>query len=150
MLRNLEVNRETEFRSSEEEVVRLLEECSEIRRTLRDINSQLTRIESRVKRAFPTSAARMERHDRSNFSQQAAPSREEVLSEFDNMVRLVASGARQEAERIVERKSSSELLAVSRELGVSFPRSKPSIKAMRDAIFGKVRESVLLSRHSKR
>jgi hypothetical protein len=63
---------------------------------------------------------------------------------------LVAAGAIEEAEGIVEAKPAEDLLVIARELGVSFAKSKPSVRAMREAIFGKVRESVLLSRHHPR
>jgi hypothetical protein len=66
------------------------------------------------------------------------------------VVGLVTSGANDEAERILESKPAADLLVIAKELGVSFPKSKPSIRAMREAIFGKVRESILLSRHNPR
>jgi hypothetical protein len=63
---------------------------------------------------------------------------------------LAESGANEEAERILEAKSAPDLLVIAKELGVTFPKSKPSFRKMREAIFGKVRESVLLSRHNPR
>ncbi len=47
---------DTEFRSPEQEVLRLLDECAELRRTLKSISAQVGRMEIRVKRAFPVAA----------------------------------------------------------------------------------------------
>jgi hypothetical protein len=66
------------------------------------------------------------------------------------MVGLAASGVNEEAERILEGKSAPDLFLIAKELGVTFPKSKPSIRSIREAIFGKVRESLLLTRHSPR
>lgn len=140
-----------EFRTPEQEVLKLLEECAELRRTLKAISAQVGRMESRVKRAFPAAAAQArERKVRISRSGEATITPTQALAEFDRVVGLAASGANEEAERILEAKSAPDLLVIAKELGVTFSKSKPSIKAMRDAIFGKVRESVLLSRHTRR
>jgi hypothetical protein len=145
------VSSDTEFRTSEQEVLKLLEECAELRRTLKTISAQVGRMENRVKRAFPAAAAQArERKDRARRSNEATITTEHALAEFDRVVGLAASGANEEAERILEAKSAPDLLVIAKELGITFPKSKPSIKAMRDAVFGKVRESVLLSRHTNR
>jgi hypothetical protein len=145
------VNGQREFRTPEQEVLKLLEECSELRRTLKTISAQLGRMEIRVKRAFPAAAKQVGVRIASGaHSASLSISQEEALAEFDRIVRLAATGASEEAEKIVEAKSAADLSLIARELGVSFPKSKPSHRAMRDAIFGRVRESVLLSRHSQR
>jgi hypothetical protein len=51
------VSIDPEFRTPEQEVLKLLEECAELRRTLKTISAQLGRMENRMKRAFPTVAA---------------------------------------------------------------------------------------------
>jgi hypothetical protein len=83
-------------------------------------------------------------------SSEATISLEQALAEFDRVVGLAASGANDDAQKILEDKSAADLRVIAKELGVSFPKSKPSIKAVREAIFGKVRESVLLSTHNRR
>jgi hypothetical protein len=151
MSRSTEVISDSDFRTPEQEVLKLLEECAELRRTLKAISSQIGRMESRVKRAFPAAAAQArERKAGAASSSKSILTPEQALAEFDRVVGLAASGASDEAERILETKSGSDLLAIAKELGVTFPKSKPSIKKMREAVFGKIRESVLLSRHSPR
>jgi hypothetical protein len=141
----------TEFRSGAEEVLKLLEECGELRRTLKTISGQLGRMENRVKRAFPVEAKIIrERQVGSGLKAKTSITPEQALVEFDRLVALAASGANDEAQRSVESKSSADLLAIAKELGVSFSKNKPSLTAMREAIFGKIRESVLLTRHNPR
>jgi hypothetical protein len=57
---------------------------------------------------------------------------------------------RDKLQKTLEAKSASDLLVIAKELGVPFSKSKPSIKSLREAIFGKVRESLLLTRHHPR
>jgi hypothetical protein len=145
------VSSDTEFRTPEQEVLKLLEECVELRRTLKTISAQLSRIENRVKRAFPAVAEQArKRKVGGTLSANTSITPEQALAEFDKVVGLAASGANDEAERILEAKTASELLAIAKELGVSFPKSNPSIRAMREAIFGKIRETIMLTRHSTR
>jgi len=144
------VSNDSEFRTAEQEVVKLLEECAELRRTLKTISAQIGRMENRVERAFPAAVAKMRERKVGPQSSNATITPEQALAEFDKVVGLAASGANDEAERVLEAKSAPDLLVIAKELGVTFPKSKPSIKAMREAIFGKVRESVLLSRHNTR
>ncbi|WP_142248918.1 hypothetical protein [Bradyrhizobium sp. UNPF46] len=142
---------EAPFRTPDEEVQKLLEECGELRRALKTISSQLARIENRVKAAFPSVAARVkEQHATRSAQKKSTLSADQALAEFDNIVRLASSGATSEAEVYLARRSSADLLAIAKEVGVTFPSNKPSVRAMLDAILGKVRESLLLSRHSRR
>lgn len=141
---------DSEFRTPEQEVLKLLDECAELRRTLKTISAQIGRMENRVKRAFPAAAAQIRERKIGFQPSKATITPEQALAEFDKVVGLAASGANEEAERVLETKSAPDLLAIAKELGVTFSKSKPSIKAMREAIFGKVRESVLLSRHNTR
>ena len=139
------------FRTPEQEVLKLLEECAELRRTLKTISAQVGRMEIRVKRAFPMTAVQVRaRKAGGAHSSKATMPPEQALAEFDRVVALAASGSSEEAEQVLEGKSPQDLLVLAKELGVTFPKSKPSVKTMREAIFGKVREAVLLTRHNTR
>jgi hypothetical protein len=148
--RSIKVSGNATFRTPEQEVLKLLEECAELRQTLKSMSAQLSRMEARVKHAFPAVSERalVRKTDGSHLS--APISAEQALAEFDRVVKLATSGAHDEAERILQEKPASDLLAIAKEVGVSFPTSKPSIRTMREAIFGKVRESILLTRHNPR
>ncbi|MET4207770.1 hypothetical protein [Bradyrhizobium sp. LA2.1] len=151
MLGGNEVTNETPFRTPDEEVQKLLEECEELKRTLKTISFQLSRMENRVKAAFPAAAAKIKEQRTAQSAQRKSTlSTEQALAEFDNVVRLASSGATSEAETYLSRRPSADLLAIAKEVGVTFPSNKPSVRAMLEAILGKVRESLLLSRHSRR
>lgn len=149
--RSIEVSGNPEFRTPEQEVLKFLDECAELRQTLKTISAQLSRMEMRMKLAFPGVMEQLqERKAGMKRSSAASITPEEALSEFDRIVRMAASGASQEAQRTIEKMSTPDLLFLAKELGVSFRKSKPSVKATREAIFGKVRESILLSQHNPR
>lgn len=142
---------ESGFRTTDQEVLKLLEEFVELKRTLKTISGQLSRLENRVKATFPAAAEKMQER-RTKIVEQKANSltSEDAQKEFEHIVQMARSGATSEAESYLERQSALNLLSIAKEVGVTFRNNKPSIKAMREAILGKVRESILLSQHSPR
>ncbi|MGE3872345.1 MAG: hypothetical protein AB7F74_05245 [Parvibaculaceae bacterium] len=140
------------FRTGEEEVAKLLQECTELRHTLRSISTQVSRMELRLKRAFPNVAKQLSESRLPRKSQLKAPTitAAQALAEFDEVVNLVVQGHTERAEDFLMRRSPEDLLLIARELGVTFQTSKPSIQKVKEAVFGKVRESVQLSRHHVR
>jgi hypothetical protein len=145
------VSGDADFRTPEQEILKLLDECAEIRRTLKSIGAQVGRMEIRVKRAFPGAVQKAkERSAKGARSNTESISSEEALAEFDRIVALATKGEADEAERALEARSTNDLLTIARELGVSFSKSKPSARTIREGIIGKVRESVLLTRHTPR
>jgi hypothetical protein len=141
---------ETDFRTPEQEVVKLLEECADLRRAVAAISTQLARIESRVKRAFPAAAEQLPKRTSTVALAPSNMTRDEALDEFDRIAKLAASGDASAARHALETKLPSDLLCIAKELGISFTSSKPSKKTLLEAVFGKIRESVLLSKHSNR
>jgi hypothetical protein len=138
------------FRTETEEVVKLLDEYRELKSLLREISGRLSRIEIRLKKVFPLSAARSDekaRHTRKGSDAGPMLTPQQAEEVFDEAVRLARNNP-EEAEAFLSNKHSSELLAVAKELGISFSKSKPSPRATREAIYGKIRESLLLSHHS--
>jgi len=145
------VSGDSEFRTREQEVLKLLEECADLRTTLKAISGQIGHMEKRLKNAFPTLAEQARsRKVAITRSTKASITPEEALAEFDRIVGLAASGDNKQAERALESKSAPDLRVIAKELGISFAKSKPTVKAMREGIFGKVRESILLARHNTR
>jgi hypothetical protein len=104
-----------------------------------------------LKATFPRVARKMqERRDEISGQRNSSLTSEQAQNEFNHIVEMARSGATSEAENYLERQSSPDLLVIAKEIGVTFRNNKPSIKAMREAILGRVRESMLLSRHSRR
>ena len=142
---------EPEFRNKDEEVLKLLDDCQELKQALKTISSQLGRIEARVKHAFPSVAATIkERTLKRSHTNAPTLRRDQALAEFDKIVSLAATGAEADAEKLVATKAFPDLQLIASELGVTFPQSKPSFKKLQLAILGKVKESLLLSRHTRR
>jgi hypothetical protein len=146
-----EVSGDSEFRTPEQEVIKLLEDCAELRAILKSISAQIGRMEKRVKNAFPTLAEKApSRKAGSTRSSKSSLTPEEALAEFDRIVGLAASGDNKQAEKILGSKLAPELRVIAMELGVSFPNRRPTVKTMREGIFGKIRESILLAKHTTR
>jgi hypothetical protein len=141
------------FRSPTEETTKLLEELADLRATLAEMRSRLLRMEARVKRAFPIEAASVQQRRREQIAkprtdEKPSLNREQALALFDEIVSLAAGSQPSEAEHLIVQTSPADLLFLGRELGISFGRSKPSKKALTEGIMAKVRESVLLGKHS--
>jgi len=148
------MNPDVQFRSTDQEVEKLLEECQILRSTLKEISSQISRMENRVKRAFPAPAARVSVRQRERSAVppdgiKSSLTPEEALAEFDKIVK-VASNDPPSAERLLLSKPTAYLVAIARELGISFRKGKPSRRAVQEALYGKIRESILLSKHTAR
>jgi len=142
----------TGFKTPDEEVEQLLEECQKLRGTLAEISGQVARMEKRVKRAFPEPAKRV--NDRlliqsARHSDHSAPSltHDEALAEFDKAVQLAGKDPAG-AEKFLLEKRLADLVVIAREVGVSFGQRKPSFKVVKDALYGRIRESLLLSKHN--
>lgn len=139
------------FRSSDQEIISLLQECRELKSALVAISAQVSRIERRVKQAFPVIAQRANESVAAKRKiTHSTMSSEEALAEFDRIVEIAASGSRGEAERTLEEKSNADLLVIAKELGVNFPNNKPSHKSIKSSIYNKIKESLLLGRHNIR
>lgn len=140
-----------EFRNPEQEVLKLLEECGELKQLLKTISGQLSRMEKRVKISFPSVAKAVDERRLLARKQTASSlSSDEATRIFQDVVDLASRGEAAEAERLLEKQSAADLYMIAKEVGASFPSNKPSIRAMREAIFGKMRESILLTRHTAR
>jgi hypothetical protein len=146
------MNNSAGFKTPDEEVEQLLEECQKLRATLGEISGQVGRMEKRVKRAFPEPARRVSERLRLHsvkHSDRSSPSltHEEAQAEFDKVVRIAANDPGR-AERFLLEKSSADLFAIAKEVGITFGKSNPSVKVITDALYGRIRESLLLSKHN--
>jgi hypothetical protein len=136
-----------EFRTIDQEVEKLLEECQMLRAALKEISAQISRMENRARRAFPAASTRVGAGRLRIRRAEASLTSEQALAEFESAVRL-ANTDPSGAERFLANKTTADLVAMARELGISFGKSKPSRKAVQNALYGKIRESLLLSKHN--
>lgn len=101
------------------------------RRALQEMSSQLGRMETRVKRAFPLEANKVQERRRTQSLQtEATLAPEQALAEFDRIVALASTGATHDADSALQKIALPDLMIMAKELGVAFPKNKPSAKAL--------------------
>lgn len=142
------------FRTPDEEARELAREIREFKDVLREISRKLGQIETRVKRvfpaAFPSSSAGGSRPATPKLSDPPTMSPQEVLSLYDGLVKMAREGNKPEVQRQLETIGLPDLALLSRELGVSLGKSKPSRKVLLNGVLGRVSESMMLSTSSLR
>ena len=139
-----------EFRTPPEELIHLLNQIVELKLSLREISGKLSRIEQHVRRAFrlpkgPLGGPTGPRQSRPNLSPPTLSS-SEALKVFDELPLLLESHGRECVERRLDSLEIPDLRLIVKELGAPLP-SKPSRRALTNAILGRANESRLLSRN---
>jgi len=147
------MNNQDVFNTPEQEAAVLIKEIGEIKEVLRELSRKLSRIESRASRAFPSVARKsISRPKGKNSEVYSEPMMtiDEVMRIYDEMVDLAKGG---KIENIHERLGSLELSNLNflrSELGVSLGKKKPSRRILIEAVLGRIRESVMLTKHIDR
>ena len=147
------MNEENPFNTPSEEVKRLIEEVRETREALRDVSKRLSQIEVRMQRAFPRLTPKKERSTRGGVRGAAAESTmtpEQAIGAYDEMVELARKDDHAGVHDKLAGLGLGDLNLLRQELGASIGKKKPSRRVLEEAIIGRIRESVLLSRHSNR
>lgn len=141
------------FRTPEDELKELVKELRELKDVLREISSKVAHMETRAKRAFPTAFPKTPAGPRAAAPKITDPStisQTEALKLYDDLVALAKQGDKGEVQRSLEKMILPDLLLLSRELGVSLGKRKPSRKVLMNAILGRINESIMLSASSFR
>lgn len=141
------------FRTPEEEVRELVNELRELKDLLRDISSKVAHIEGRAKRAFPAAFPKASPGPRTPAPKITDPptiSEKEALKLYDDLVVLAKQGDKGEVQHRLETMVLPDLYLLSRELGVSLGKRKPSRKVLIHGVLGRINESMMLSTSSFR
>jgi hypothetical protein len=141
------------FNSPTEEAARLAAEFLELKELFRDAGRRLTRIEIRLKRAYPEAFPRRE-----SRSEQPQASTGEVPSLTPPRARalyeeLVLSARKGDMDLVRNQLTSmkpADLDLLRRELGVSLESKQPSRKALVAKILSRLNESIMISQHAHR
>lgn len=147
------MKKEELFQNDDEEIVELTDEITELKAIMREVSRKLTRIETKVKRGLNSAPKNSE----SKVSQLASDAKEsenlspeQVLEVYEEL-RLKAKDGNEEA---VKQKLSdmnlNDLNLLCWELGASVRGKTHSRKKMLDAILGRIKQSLMLSRHIDR
>lgn len=141
-----------DFTPPSEELQRLAQEISLLRRDFQSGLSALGRMEKRIKAAFPDYAPRKQARLPSVSSESRAAStktRDQLMADFD----LLATATRQRGdagfESFLSRLPEQDVIALAYELGVGSLK-KGSVKKARDGIRKRVQEVLLLNFEAKR
>jgi hypothetical protein len=142
------------FNTPADEVTRLAKELSETKEAVRELSGKLGRIETRLRRVFPEAFAkstRARKHDSTKGSDEATTLTPTTAMEFYELLVEAAKNNRfEEVRQKLSSLSHADLSFLRRELGASLGKKKPSPKALTEAIIGRIRESVMLSKHTNR
>lgn len=136
------------FRTTEEEIRELVKELRELKDVLREISGKVAQVEARAKRAFPAAFPKTQPGQRSPAPKLTDPptiSPQEALRLYDDLVVMAKQGDKEQAQRRLESMGLADLFLLSRELGVSLGKSKPSRKTLLNGVLGRINESVMLS-----
>lgn len=141
------------FRTTEEEIRELVKELRELKDVLRDISGRVAQIEARAKRAFPAAFPKRAAGPKSpalKLTDSPTISPQEALKLYDDLVVMARDDKKGEVQERLAKMSLPDLLLLSRELGVSLGKSKPSRKVLISGVLGRITESMMLSTSSLR
>lgn len=141
------------FRTPEEEVKELVKELRELKDVLREISSKVAHIDARAKRSFPAAFPKAQAGPRVSGPKIKDPptiSPQEALKLYDDLLAMAKQGDKEEVQNRLKTMGLPDLALLSRELGVSLGKSKPSRKVLLNGILGRINESMMLSTSSLR
>lgn len=139
------------FNTSTEEVKRLADELREVREVVREVSQRLARMETRAKRAFPTSFPKEAERAKSEVNQSHTTlSSDEALQMYESFVEQVKIGDPSGVQSRLESMSRADLMRLRQEVGVSLRAKKPSRIGLVSAILSRASESAMLTAHARR
>src|SRR5881394_3081455 len=143
------VSKDEIFQQPDDVARDLAREIREMKEILRDMARKLSQLEMRARRGFP--AAFPVAPKKKTQTTAATPAGEptivpsEALRIYDELVALARSGSREQVQSRLNSFGVPDLFLLSRELGVSLGRKRPSRPSLVAGILGRINESVMLS-----
>ncbi|MGL5058850.1 MAG: hypothetical protein ACRC62_02620 [Microcoleus sp.] len=133
-----------------EESVQLVDEIGELKEILREVSKKLTRIEARVKREAISAASKTAESPSAGGKKTVDLSAEEVLQVYEELRLKAKSGYEAEVRQKLAAMSAADLNLMCCELGMPPSSKNPSRKKMFELIIGRIKQSLMLSRHIDR
>ncbi|MDQ2100693.1 MAG: hypothetical protein QQW96_23990 [Tychonema bourrellyi B0820] len=139
---------------AEDESSQLVDEISELKEILREVSKKLTRIEGKVKRggfsATPkVSESTVSQPDKTN-EKPAGLSAEQVIQIYEQLRLKAKNGNEEEVRKKLLSMTATDLSLICLELGMPPTAKNPSRKKMIEIILGRIKQSLMLSRHIDR
>jgi hypothetical protein len=141
----------SDFTPPSEELQRLAEEISLLRRDFQAGMAALGRIEKRLKANFPAYAPKKQMRPPSSSSGSrtlSTKSRDDLMTDFDSLIAATKEKGDVGFESFLSALPEEDVIALAYELGVGSP--KTSIKKAREGIRARIQESLLLSFENKK
>lgn len=139
--------------SDSEDVAQLTDEIVELKEILREVSKKLTRMEAKIKRGFSANSKKIAAtasQSTVESKKAVALSSEQVLQLYEELRLQVKKGHEEEVEQKLSEMNVTDLHLLCWELGVSLSGRSPSRKKMLDIIMGRIKQSLMLSRHIDR
>lgn len=137
-----------EMLTADRETVQLVDEISEIKEILRDVAKKLTRIETQVKRGV--NSANLRSSELQPAKKAVDLSAEQVIQVYEELRLKAKNGHEAEVRQKLASMSATDLNLMCCELGMPPTSKNPSRKKMFELIIGRIKQSLMLSRHIDR
>lgn len=138
----------------DEETLNLVDEIGEIKEILREVSRKLTRIETQVKRGVTSAASKTSDFQNSqtaaDVKKPANLPAEQVLQVYEELRLKAKNGKEQEVKAKLLTMSATDLNLMCCELGMPPSSKNPSRRKMFELIIGRIKQSLMLSRHIDR
>ncbi|MEG4456997.1 hypothetical protein [Microcoleus sp. N9_A1] len=137
--------------ASEQESGGLVEEIGELKEILRDVARKLTRLETQVKRVVISAGSKTSDIPRgADVNKRANLSAANVLEVYEELRLQAKNGNEEEVRQKLLAMSANDLNLMCCELGMPPSSKNPSRKKMFELIIGRIKQSLMLSRHIDR
>ncbi len=143
------MSRDTEFKR--EDVEALAGELRDLREVMREVSGKLGRIEKRLRLFFPQSFPDERRKEPEGDIREMSPTitPQRALEMYTELLEIARTGREEQVQSRIAGMALPDLAVLVRELGAPLGK-KPTRTALTKSLMGRLRESIMLSRHTLR
>lgn len=139
---------------ADDETSELVDEISDLKEILREVSKKLTRIENKVRRGAISATLKVSEPTVSQLDETtdkpANLSADQVIQIYEQLRLKAKNGNEEEVRKKLSSMSATDLSLICLELGVPPSAKNPSRKKMIEVIIGRIKQSLMLSRHIDR
>lgn len=139
---------------ADDENSQLVDEISELKEILREVSRKLTRIETKVKRGGISATPKVSESTVSQPDETTDKptnlSAEQVIQIYEQLRLKAKNGKEEEVRKKLLSMTATDLSLICLELGMPPTAKNPSRKKMIEVILGRIKQSLMLSRHIDR
>ena len=139
---------------ADDETSQLVDEITELKEILREVSKKLTRIETKVRRGAIPATPKISESTVSQLDETtdkpANLSAEQVIQIYEQLRLKAKNGKEEEVRKKLLSMTATDLSLICLELGMPPTAKNPSRKKMIEVIIGRIKQSLMLSRHIDR